>query len=333
MEESNSIEPWLVELPGKTIGGLRKQGSGTPLVLIHGLFDSSDSWQPLMERYPGACLAVDVPGFGASSRLRDPRISDFAEAITEALRAEGLTHCRVAGHSLGGAIASEIAALYPGMVSELLLIAPAGYGRLPLAEIFDLPLVSTLAQTTMRHAIDHPSVVEFFYRLAVSGGVKPQGSLLERTKSLEMSSVQDAIHALAQSGGESGLRFRRRFYPGPVAAIWGQQDALIPRSHIDHLRQTLPQTDLKILHEVAHHPQAEVPDQVLGFLSQGWKLEQTSKESPDLLPTRRPFGQRIDHLRRKIGPRGSSIRGEAKASISGNDGTRTRGLRRDRPAL
>jgi pimeloyl-ACP methyl ester carboxylesterase len=211
-----------------------------------------------------------------------------------------------------------MAAIRPDLVVELLLIAPAGYGRLPLAEIFDLPLISTMAQTTMRHAIAHPSVVEFFYKAAVSGGVRPQGSLLQRTSLLEMGSVADAIHALAISGGEGGLRFRRRFYPGPVAAIWGREDALIPHSHIEHLCQTLPQTELEILDGIAHHPQAENPERVTAFLRQGWDQDQGSIPAP-AIEARSRFGRRLQRVRVRLGA------GDRRSSPAGSRAEATLG--------
>ena len=107
-----------------------REGAGEPLVLVHGLGSSWRAWKPvipaLADRHE--VIALDLPGFGASPPLRDreatvPALADAIEAELEAL---GVGDAHVAGFSMGGWIALELARR--GRVRSAVAIAPAGLG-------------------------------------------------------------------------------------------------------------------------------------------------------------------------------------------------------------
>lgn len=89
-----------------------------PLVLLHGMGGHRGEWGPLLRALEGCdpgrrVLAVDLPGHGQSP-LRDPLgLDDVAAIVHQAVGASGLATPVVVGHSLGGAIATAYAALYP----------------------------------------------------------------------------------------------------------------------------------------------------------------------------------------------------------------------------
>jgi len=120
------------DLPGG-ISAVRK-GRGDPVILIHGVGLTADSWggqiDALAERF--AVTAVDLPGHGASARL-DPAagIRDWVDAIASAV-ADIAPPYRIAGHSLGALLALHFAVRYPercGRVAALNAI----YRRAPEA--------------------------------------------------------------------------------------------------------------------------------------------------------------------------------------------------------
>ncbi len=94
---------------GRLVTVRRWAGTGRPLVLLHGLLDSSEGWAWLAERSPRPCVAIDLPGFGGSDRARHPRIAAFADDVSDALDALEIARCSLIGHSLGGAVAAEVA--------------------------------------------------------------------------------------------------------------------------------------------------------------------------------------------------------------------------------
>ena len=110
-----------------------RAGSGPPLVLIHGLGASKEIWRPQLEALAGDrdVIAVDMPGFGHSPELDEtPTPWALGAAITRMCEELGIQRPNVAGNSLGGWVALEIAKA--GEASSLCLISPAGLWRRPL---------------------------------------------------------------------------------------------------------------------------------------------------------------------------------------------------------
>jgi pimeloyl-ACP methyl ester carboxylesterase len=109
-----------------------RSGAGAPLVLLHALGLSRHTWDPvvpaLAEHFD--VIAVDLPGFGGSEPLPDgvePSPAALAEAVAELLDELGVAAPHLAGNSLGGWVALELAGIRP--VASLTLVAPAGLWR------------------------------------------------------------------------------------------------------------------------------------------------------------------------------------------------------------
>ncbi|HET9947573.1 MAG TPA: alpha/beta fold hydrolase, partial [Longimicrobiales bacterium] len=129
-----------VELAGgRTLAVRVWPGSGTPVVLLHGLLDTSVGWDELARTLGEPCYAFDLPGFGGSSLPARPRLSAYADDLAAALDRLGVREFVLVGHSLGGAIATALAERAPGRVRALVLLAPAGFGRIGMAEAVSVP--------------------------------------------------------------------------------------------------------------------------------------------------------------------------------------------------
>jgi pimeloyl-ACP methyl ester carboxylesterase len=110
-------------------------GDGPPLVLIHGLGATRQIWRPQMTRLAAErdVISVDLPGFGRSPELEEaPTPWALGAAITRMCEEIGVERPHLAGNSLGGWVALEIAKA--DAASSLCLISPAGLWRRPLGE-------------------------------------------------------------------------------------------------------------------------------------------------------------------------------------------------------
>jgi pimeloyl-ACP methyl ester carboxylesterase len=110
--------------------GCDREGAGAPLVLLHGIGHHRQAWRPVMDHLAGEfdVLACDSPGFGASPPLPAgtvPTIPAYADAFAAFFAAQGLDRPHVAGNSMGGAIALELARR--GVVRSAAAFAPAGF--------------------------------------------------------------------------------------------------------------------------------------------------------------------------------------------------------------
>jgi pimeloyl-ACP methyl ester carboxylesterase len=69
-------------------------------------------------------------------------------------------------------------------------------------------------------------------------------------------------------------------FEGPVAALWGARDALVPLGHTDAVKSALPQVHLEVWPRMGHHPQRERPAQLARF------IERHAAEPPAVRVTR-----------------------------------------------
>src|ERR671913_1388101 len=102
-------------------------GSGPPLILLHGLSGSGRWWGRNVPAFADSFrpYAVDLPGFGASRRVRWSRLDDTVDRLADWIAAEGLAQAHIAGHSLGGAVAARLAARHPERIDRLVLVDAA----------------------------------------------------------------------------------------------------------------------------------------------------------------------------------------------------------------
>lgn len=121
-----------VGLPGVTLS-IRSRPPAReglpPALYIHGLGGSSQNWSTLMERLDGVVdgEAVDLPGFGDSPPPDDGdySVTGHARAVIRHLDACGRGPVHLLGNSLGGAVATRVAAARPDLVRTLTLVSPA----------------------------------------------------------------------------------------------------------------------------------------------------------------------------------------------------------------
>jgi pimeloyl-ACP methyl ester carboxylesterase len=246
-----------VDLPGeRRLTGRLWPGHGDPLVLIHGLFDSSEGWADLAGRTGRPCLAIDLPGFGGSDLPSAPRIECYADDVAFALEELGVRRATLVGHSFGGAIAATVAER-SRCVASLVLLAPAGFGRIPMAEMFTMPVIVDLATLALPLALVNPLVVSASYAAFVGRGRLPDRRLVARLRSGAARAprgVRAAVTAIAASGRADQ---RRLDFDGRVGVLWGSDDALVPVSHADGVRTALPQAEVELWPGMGHHPQQE----------------------------------------------------------------------------
>ncbi|WP_158276799.1 MULTISPECIES: alpha/beta fold hydrolase [Solirubrobacterales] len=254
---------------GRRLRVRRWGGTGRPLVLLHGLLDDSEGWNQLARDTHRPCVAIDLPGFGGSDLPTRPRISGYAEAVVEGMEQLDVGGCTLVGHSLGGAVATAVAERSHD-VHALALLAPAGYGRIYLSELVTLPFVRQAAEAALPLALVNPLTVTAAYTTFVAHHRLPSKDLMDRVRRRAFKSgpgVSTACEAIAAAGrSENGFPKRPVKFAGPVAALWGQHDALVPPAHAYALQRALPQAHVEIWKGMGHHPQRERPADLARYI-------------------------------------------------------------------
>lgn len=119
----------------------RVEGSGKPLVLIHGVGSNLDAWDGVVDQLRGRfrIIRYDLRGHGESEKVRGPyRIADFVEDLRALIEVLGLERVHVAGFSLGGLVAQAFALSYPAVCDKLALISTvAGRDEVEQARVLE----------------------------------------------------------------------------------------------------------------------------------------------------------------------------------------------------
>lgn len=245
-------------------------GVGEPLVLLHGLLDSGLGWTWLAEHSERPFVALDLPGFGFSDMPRHPRFDAYADDVIATLDALGIHRCVLVGHSFGGGIAAIVADRYPARVASLVLLAPAGFGRIRLAEAVSLPGVRNLTSRALPLALANSFVLTAAYVGVVTNRRLPDPEQIERVRRRALMATpgaRDATNAVVTAGRSDTAMHRRRLrYEGPAHVLWGDRDRVVPPGHVDGVLLALPRAVVEVWEGMGHHPQRERPDDLAHFV-------------------------------------------------------------------
>ena len=257
-------------LHGKRVA-FRRMGAGPTLVLIHGITNSSQSWEPAMRLLARDfdVIAPDLPGHGESDRQRgDHSLGGHACVMRDLLHVLEIERATVVGHSLGGGVAMQFAYQFPDMVERLVLVGSGGLGRevSPLIRSAALPLAEhVLPLLTARPLIEAGSLVA---GLAGRLGFKPGADLAEVSRGVAslgdterraafVRTVRSVISPLGQR-----VTATDRLYLAadlPTLIVWGDRDPIIPVEHGRAAHALLPNSRLEIFEGAGHFPQLDDP--------------------------------------------------------------------------
>jgi len=243
-------------------------GSGPPLVLLHGFLDTWRVWElvlPALERSRDV-LAPTLAGHAGGPPLPAIAAGALADAVERAMDEAGFATAHVAGNSLGGHVALQLAAR--GRARTVVAFAPAG----GWTEVLDL---QAGMQEQTRAAAPHARAL-----LATPAGRRRATELL--TVEYEHIPVELLAHQMLAVAGCTAAaamiaNARREGWPldaeritCPVRIVWGTEDRLLPYpAAAERFRRELPQADWVELDGVGHYPQWDVPLEtaqlILGF--------------------------------------------------------------------
>ena len=272
--------PGVVELAdGRLLASRRWPGTGVPLVALHGLFDCSLGWKHVAAATRRPCVAFDLPGFGRSGMPAENRFASYAQDILCALDILGVGSFSLVGHSVGGSVAAELSEQASDRTLNLTLLAPAGFGPVPLAQLLGGSALGRLARLGVPLALSNPLSAAGIYMAVVSHGHLPERQLLGRVIRRAFSTAPGAVAAneaiVVAARDPDGFAHRSVRYAGPVSVLWGTSDVLIPVSHAARVCEALPQAKLTVWEGMGHHPQRERPEQLNDYLAATTRTQAT----------------------------------------------------------
>jgi len=238
-----------VEVRGKKLA-VEKQGSGDPVVLLHGLGSTANVWEPqvraLADRF--TLLRYDLEGAGRSAYAGTLSIDGWVQDLKALLDQQGIGKARLVGHSLGTLILQHFAVAYPMHVEKLVFI---GVNRAPpearrqavrdrvakvRAEGLDAIVDTVVKGGVSPHTLaDKPEVVAFVRELLLR---QPPEGYARSCEAMASSTAAD-VGAIKV----------------PVLLIAGRDDGVSPVANSEGMAADLANAQLRILEQCGHwHP-------------------------------------------------------------------------------
>jgi len=233
----------------------KRTGSGPALVFLHGYLGSSDMWRRQLALYSGRfdVVAPDLAGFGGSAHLPGPdRIAHHAESVLALLQRLGIARFTVVGHSMGGMIAQQLAAVAGERIDRLVLYGtgPGGglAGRFESTAVSRRRLETDGVAATARHIaatwfVDGERAPDFPMCAAIGASASLQAAIAS-TYAWEH---WDIRHALGS--------FRM-----PALVLWGERDRSIGWHQCEQLWRGIPRSSLAVCPQCAHNVHLERPE-------------------------------------------------------------------------
>ncbi|MFI8518643.1 alpha/beta fold hydrolase [Streptomyces sp. NPDC085481] len=274
-----------VALPGLTLTVRARPGTTPglpPALYVHGLGGSSQNWSDLMPRLADLVdgEAVDLPGFGDSPPPDDGNysVTGHARAVIRLLDAAGRGPVHLFGNSMGGAVATRVAAVRPDLVRTLTLISPA------------LPELRAQRSAWPTALLALPGIAPLFARLTRDwtaeqrvrgvlslcygdpGQVTDEGfrhAVEEMERRLELPYFWDAMARSSRGivdaytlGGQHGLWRQAERVLAPTLLVYGGRDQLVSYRMARKAAAAFRGSRLLTLPEAGHVAMMEYPQTV-----------------------------------------------------------------------
>ena len=245
----------------------KKFGSGPPLIILHGVFGSSDNWKTLANHLMSTfeVYLVDQRNHGLSPHSDDFNYQVMTDDLKELLHDEKIEKCILLGHSMGGKTAMNFAVQYPEKIIKLIIvdIAPKGYPphhenilkgvhSLTLHEINTRKEADDLLSVTINNAGIRQFILKNLSR-------NPEGLFYWK---INWKAIEDNMEAIGAPLSSYAV------FPGEVLFIRGAQSDYILNEDEPLLKKHFPDADLMTIQKAGHWVHAEQPAQLLALINQ-----------------------------------------------------------------
>ncbi|MFJ5301817.1 alpha/beta fold hydrolase [Streptomyces sp. NPDC088350] len=314
-----------------------------PALYVHGLGGSSQNWSQLMAELDGLVdsEALDLPGFGDSPPPDDGdySVTGHARACIRYLDAAGRGPVHLFGNSLGGAIATRVAAVRPDLVRTLTLISPA------------LPEIRVQRSAVPTALLGVPGIAALFTRISRDwtaeqrvrgvlglcygdpGQVTPEAfrhAVEELERRLQLPYFWDAMARSSRGivnaytlGGQHGLWRQAERVLAPTLLVYGGRDQLVGYRMAQRAARTFRDSRLLSLPDAGHVAMMEYPETVAAafreLLADAGELVSVADERAGAARDRRAVGAEGFGRGGGSGARGSRDAGSVR-TVSDADG-------------
>jgi pimeloyl-ACP methyl ester carboxylesterase len=257
-----------VDLPGGYHAHYRDDGDPSlpPLVLLHGFGDSFMTWEGWVRELKSRfhIISLDFPGHGLTrapqgSRLNAEGLADFVDTFAATL---ALPKFAVAGNSMGGGAAWQLAVRHPQRLDALILVDAAGFANdkppsdVPLAfKILRYPIGrAVLSKIDNRPLIENGLKTDVFDKSLITPALVDRFAEFQRAPGHRAILMSIDMGAPARPTAELVSTIKV-----PTLILWGENDPLIEPAAAKKFAAAIPGAKLITYPNVGHLPQIEIP--------------------------------------------------------------------------
>jgi pimeloyl-ACP methyl ester carboxylesterase len=232
-------------------------GSGSPVVLLHGLADDVGVWESVIPALAAKhrVIAIDQIGFGRSDKpLLSYRVGTFVDFLDGFLNELKIDRATLVGNSLGGWIAAAFAIAHPERVDRLVLCDAAGYAALTKAikprtwtalRLADRDDIRELGPLTFHDKRFYEDIdLAFKQRVGAGDGF----------------TVNQVVDSIIR--GDDILDGRLAGIRCPTLIVWGREDKLIPLELGERFHREIAGSELAVINDCGHMPHVECSDKL-----------------------------------------------------------------------
>lgn len=241
----------------------RGTATGVPVLFLHGFGGDLDNWLFNLDAVSekAQVIALDLPGHGQSTvRLPGAGIGALAGFVARFMEVLGIERAHLVGHSMGAAIAAQLALDDPQRVASVALIAAAGLGP-EIDAGYTEDFVAASSRRELKRVLE---------QLFANPELVSRQMVDDVLKYKRLDGVTELLRALGRalfSGGQQaeqpGLRLGQA--GKPVLVIWGREDRIIPAHHAG---AAPPGATVEVLDGAGHLVQMERANDVNRLLKQ-----------------------------------------------------------------
>lgn len=254
----------------------RESGKGTPLIILHGLYGSSDNWmsiaRELSKNY--RVIVPDLRNHGASKHSKEHSYQSMVNDIANLFEQANIEKAHIIGHSMGGKLAMAFAADYPEKIRSLIVadIAPINYLNKTEAQ------QRNFFHKYVLEALNSIKLSKYESRKAIendlSNYIRDKSTRLfvlknlHRTKQgftwkINIETLSKYLPQIIGDVNEDSLADRTPIIQYPVLFIKGSLSEYIDNDGIKITKKIYPESEIQTIEGASHWLHAEKPDEFL----------------------------------------------------------------------
>jgi pimeloyl-ACP methyl ester carboxylesterase len=243
-------------------------GRGQPIILLHGWINSWDVWRDSMIALAGQgryrVYALDFWGFGDSAKGaggRGPsfRITSYVEMVHQFMDTLGMLGAPIAGHSMGGTVALQMALTYPDRVKKVAVVGSPIVGT-SLNPFLKLAGYGWIARVVWQY----PVIRDMIMRTILAGDSKKVRQMIFRD--VQRTSMESFFRSIGDLR-DTDLTERLPELHVPTLGIYGVKDNIVSPANARLLSNGVEQAEVSMMHHSRHFPMTDEPEHFVQTLT------------------------------------------------------------------